>query len=85
MKFVLKRHLALNMLIFPPISNTTFRLWADWVIRSRVIGWWLYTNTVKGSELGKLWKIDIQSLGLNHFLLKCSTSDVLGAKYKTNK
>ena len=27
----------------------------------------------------------VVSLGLNLSLLKCSTSDVLGAKYKTNK
>ncbi|XP_063689219.1 uncharacterized protein LOC134822239 [Bolinopsis microptera] len=26
------------------------RLWSDWVIRSRVIGWWLYTNTLTGDE-----------------------------------
>ena len=26
------------------------RLWSEWVIRSRVIGWWLYTNTLTGEE-----------------------------------
>ena len=29
---------------------SVYRLWSDWVIRSRVIGWWLYTNTLTGEE-----------------------------------
>eukprot|EP00116_Pleurobrachia_bachei_P019485 sb/3479747/ len=31
-------------------DNVYRKLWTDWVIRSRMVGWWVYTNTVTGQE-----------------------------------